>query len=94
MRRCDVAQDRLPATGNSKIVQVFGLALGTLLFALSFSAEAQQPKKVTRIGFLTSSSASDPLTAARIDAFRQGLNKLVSRYVIALTYHATSGLPV
>ncbi len=30
----------------------FGLALGTLLLALCFSAEAQQPKKVARIGYL------------------------------------------
>ena len=33
-----------------------GLVLSALLFALCFSAEAQQPKKLYRIGFLTNSS--------------------------------------
>ena len=36
-----------------------GLALSALLFALCFPAEAQQPKKVPRIGYL---SSLDPAT--------------------------------
>ena len=48
------------------------VALGALLFALSFPAEAQQPTKVPRIGVLRTGSHSDPL----IDAFRQGLREL------------------
>src|SRR5437879_4548256 len=42
------------------------------------SAEAQQPKKVPRIGYLSiaSSSSSDPVGALRVDAFRQGLRDL------------------
>jgi putative tryptophan/tyrosine transport system substrate-binding protein len=32
--------------------RIFLLALGAMLFALSFPVEAQQPKKVPRIGFL------------------------------------------
>jgi ABC-type uncharacterized transport system substrate-binding protein len=50
------------------------LALGAMFFALSFSADAQQPKKVPRIGFLLAparSAVSEPL-----DAFRQGLREL------------------
>jgi ABC-type uncharacterized transport system substrate-binding protein len=96
-------------------------ALCAILFALCASAAAQQPKKVPRIGFLGTSSAS--ALAARIEAFRHGLHELgylegknivtewrsaegkldrlptlatelVLRYEIALTYHATNGLPV
>jgi len=55
----------------------FAILLGAMLFALCFPAEAQLPAgKVPRIGFLTASSASDPLTALRLDAFRQGLRDL------------------
>jgi putative ABC transport system substrate-binding protein len=50
------------------------LALSTLLFALSFPADAQQPKKIPRIGNLIGvSSSTNP---ARIEAFRQGLSEL------------------
>jgi putative ABC transport system substrate-binding protein len=52
----------------------FGLALGTLLFALCFAAQAQQPKKVPRIGFLFVNFPSS--TPARYEGFRQGLREL------------------
>jgi putative ABC transport system substrate-binding protein len=48
--------------------------LVALLFAISFHAEAQQPKKVPRIGFLIGTFPS--ANTARIDAFRQGLREL------------------
>ena len=59
---------------NRKII---GFALCTLLFALCLSAEAQQPKKIPRIGFLSGSgnptrTAPDP----NAEAFRQGLRDL------------------
>jgi putative ABC transport system substrate-binding protein len=45
-----------------------------MLLALSVSIEAQQPKKVPRIGYL---SVNSPSTApARLEAFRQGLREL------------------
>src|SRR5262249_32694183 len=50
-------------------------ALCAMLFALCASAEAQQPKKVPRIGLLLGSSPSSA-NAARIEAFRQGLRDL------------------
>jgi putative ABC transport system substrate-binding protein len=51
------------------------LTLGALLFALSVSAaEAQQARKVPRIGFLDSSNASG--MAGLLRAFQQELNKL------------------
>ncbi len=50
------------------------LALSALLFALCFSAEAQQTGKVARIGFLDNSTASG--SAVLLEAFRQELTKL------------------
>jgi putative ABC transport system substrate-binding protein len=52
----------------------FGFALCAILFALCFSAEAQQPPKVPRIGYLSGSPASS--IKARTEAFRQGLRDL------------------
>jgi putative tryptophan/tyrosine transport system substrate-binding protein len=54
--------------------KVIFIALGAVLLALSFAAEAQQLTKIPRIGFLGASSAS--ALAARIEAFRQGLREL------------------
>ena len=45
-----------------------------LLLALSYSASAQEPKKIPRIGFLTGSPLSSQ--KARNEAFRQGLHEL------------------
>ena len=53
---------------------VMHLTLCAMLFALGYSASAQQPKKVPRIGYL---GANFPSTnPARIEAFRQGLREL------------------
>ena len=54
--------------------KVVCLALAALLLALSVPAQAQQPKKVHRIGFLYTVSSSS--VAARAEAFRQGLREL------------------
>jgi putative tryptophan/tyrosine transport system substrate-binding protein len=48
------------------------LSLSAMLLALCFSAEAQQPKKIPRIGWLGAARTSSP----RIEAFRQGLHEL------------------
>jgi putative ABC transport system substrate-binding protein len=50
------------------------LAVAVMLLTLSFSAEAQQPGKVPRIGLLV--GASTAVAAPWIDAFRQGLREL------------------
>ena len=50
------------------------VALGAMLFALSFAAYAQQVTKVPRIGHLGASSFSSD--SARIESFRQGLRDL------------------
>jgi putative ABC transport system substrate-binding protein len=53
---------------------VIALALSAMLFALSLPAGAQQAGKISRIGFLDSSTVSG--MAVLVDAFRQELSKL------------------
>ena len=53
---------------------VLTFALCALLFALCASAQAQQPKKVQRIGYLSGPSPST--SPDRIEAFRHGLREL------------------
>ena len=62
-RRCSIASSG-----------VFFFALNVVLFAVSFSVEAQQPPKVARIGYLDNVPLS--AIASRIEAFRQGLRDL------------------
>ncbi len=54
--------------------KIISFVLGALLLALSVPIEAQQPKKVPRIGFL--SSLSPAVVSDRMEAFRQGLREL------------------
>ena len=59
---------------RSRSKNVFSLAVGVLLLAFGFSAQAQQTAKMPHIGFqLDAPTAS---TATRIEAFRQGLRDL------------------
>jgi len=71
--------------------KVICLALGAMLFALSFSVEAQQAKKVPRIGYLAAGSA--PVAATRLEAFRQGLRALgyVEGKDIVIEYRNAAG---
>jgi putative ABC transport system substrate-binding protein len=56
------------------IKTIIGLALGSILLALGLPAQAQQPRKISRIGYL---SSGDPVSRGyRIEAFRQGLKEL------------------
>src|SRR5437016_12709872 len=50
------------------------LAIFVTLAACGAAVEAQQPKKVPRIGFLSATSPS--AIAARVEAFRRGLREL------------------
>ena len=50
------------------------LTLCAMLLALCLPAEAQQPAKIPRIGYLT--GATPDGQSARIEAFRQGLREL------------------
>jgi putative ABC transport system substrate-binding protein len=67
------------------------LALSAVLFALSYSASAQQPKKVYRIGYL---SPSDPATeSTRFEAIRLALRELghIEGQNIATEYRYSEG---
>ena len=62
------------------------VALCAMLFALCVSAQAQQPKKVPRIGYLGRSRSS-----ADVEAFRQGLRDLgyIEGQTIIIEYSST-----
>jgi putative ABC transport system substrate-binding protein len=60
---------------RSKTTKVFVLALNVVLFALCSFAEAQEPKKIPRIGYVSvSGDAKNP--GRFVEAFRQGLRDL------------------
>jgi putative ABC transport system substrate-binding protein len=67
------------------------LTLCAMLFALSFPTNAQQPTKVSRIGFLSAPSPS--AVSARAEAFRQGLHDLghVEGQDVAIEYRYAEG---
>jgi putative ABC transport system substrate-binding protein len=54
---------------------VISFALATVLLAFGLPVQAQQPKKVPRIGYLNAGSLST-FEGARAEAFRQGLREL------------------
>ncbi len=71
--------------------EMFGLALGAMLFGLCYSASAQQPKKVFRIGYL---SATDPAReSTRSDGIRLALRELgyIEGQNIATEYRYAEG---
>jgi len=60
--------------GNRKKLELFSYALCVMLYAFCSFAEAQQPGKIARIGYLDPSTASS--SAVQLDAFQQELSKL------------------
>lgn len=60
------------ATGNSRKTGFFSFALCAVLFALCVSAEAQEPKKIARIGYLSGRSGPFEVLAT----FKEGLRQL------------------
>jgi putative ABC transport system substrate-binding protein len=69
--------DSQRARGNRKKARIIGIALWALLIALRFSAEAQQSKKIPRVGYVAQRNkptltAPDPAA----EAFREGLRAL------------------
>ena len=54
--------------------QIFWVPLCALLLALGVPVDAQQPKKISRVGYLAAVSAA--ADAPRLEAFRQGLRDL------------------
>ena len=64
---------------------------GALLLTLGMSAEAQPPKKVSRVGYIAAVSAT--ADAPRLEAFRQGLRELgyVEGQNIVIEYRHEAG---
>ena len=71
--------------------EFFGFALGTLLLALCFPVEAQQPKKVSRIGYLSAGDTTSEST--RSDAIRLALRErgYIEGQSIAIEYRYAEG---
>src|SRR5262245_29673237 len=91
MRREALRPGSGQATGNSKKVQLFGYTLSAMLFALCLPAQAQQPKKLTLIGYL---SSQDPAyESARAEGIRLALRDLgyIEGQNIAFDYRYSEG---
>jgi len=71
---------------------VVSLAVSALLFALCFSAEAQQQKEIRKIAYLVAGSAASMST--NIDAFRRGLRDhgLIDRENLIIEYRHAEGI--
>jgi putative ABC transport system substrate-binding protein len=86
-----VSSDEWPETKKDIKRKVTFPALCALLFAICVSAEAQQPKKVFRIGYL---SALDPASeSTRTEPFRLALRELgyIEGQNIAIEYRYAEG---
>jgi ABC-type uncharacterized transport system substrate-binding protein len=87
--RCHLSRSKISALMAQDSVLWFVLC--ALLIALSASAQAQQPKKVPRIGYL---STRDPASESpRSEAVRRGLHELgyVEGQSIAIEYRYSEG---
>jgi putative ABC transport system substrate-binding protein len=73
LRRAKDRGKKHEETGTRRKLKLFSLALCSALLAPSFSIQAQQPKKIPRIGFL--SGAGVP-SGPSVQAFQQGLRDL------------------
>ena len=73
--------------------KIFCLALCALLFALCFSAEAQQPKKVPRIGYLMQAETQRETT--RFEGIRLALREhgYIEGKNITIEYRSAKGKP-
>ena len=83
---------RQQAVGNSKNLKLVACAFCAMIFALCSSAEAQQqPKKVPRLGYLTSLDAATEST--RAEPFRLALHELgyIEGQNIAFEYRYADG---
>src|SRR5262245_20540886 len=71
--------------------RIFALELCTMLFALSFSASAQQPKKITRLGYLSPVDAATD--SPRAEGIRLALRELgyIEGENIAMEYRYAKG---
>jgi putative tryptophan/tyrosine transport system substrate-binding protein len=71
--------------------EVFCLALGAVLFALCSTAEAQQPGKVRRIGYLSSGGAASESTRAEVIRLALRERGYIEGQNIAIEYRYAEG---
>jgi len=66
-----------------------------LVFLLAHAASAQQPKKVPRVGYLSTGSRSSVAASSSVKAFLQGLHELgyIEGKNIAIEYRYAEGQP-
>jgi ABC-type uncharacterized transport system substrate-binding protein len=85
------SDNRKSAIKNRKLVGI--VALAVILAMCGAVAQAQQPKKVPRIGFLEPSGSAT--ASPRLQSFRQGLHELgyVEGKTIAIEYRSAEGKP-
>ena len=71
--------------------KIFGLAVSAMLFALCLPAQAQQPKKVPRIGYLSSTDPARDFTGS--EAIRLALRALgyIEGQTITMEYRYAEG---
>ena len=83
--------NRQQARGNNKIQKLVGVALCTVLFALCSSAQAQEARKVIRIGYLSTTDVARD--SARIETIRLALRELgyIEGQNIAFEYRYAEG---
>jgi putative ABC transport system substrate-binding protein len=84
---------RHQSTGNSKNLNILPYTFCALLFAFCASAQAQQPGKIHRVGFLTGGGVAEPTFG--IDAVRRELRALgyLEGKNISFEYRYAEGKP-
>jgi ABC-type uncharacterized transport system substrate-binding protein len=84
---------RHKAIGNRRNFKAIAVALSTVLFAFCSAGEAQQPKKVSRLGYLSSADAATD--SARAGGIRLALRELgyIEGQNIAFEYRYAEGRP-
>jgi putative tryptophan/tyrosine transport system substrate-binding protein len=78
---------------STRQIKITFLTLCAMLFALSYSASAQQPKKVSRIGYLSSNVPASAIDSTRIETIRLALRErgYIEGQNIAFEYRYAGG---
>src|SRR5262245_40863648 len=91
--KCQVSSDRgIEVETNKRMMKkITGMSLCAIVFALCVAAQAQQPQKIPRIGYLSNSDAARE--SARAEAIRLALRErgYIEGKNIAIEYRYTEG---